>query len=154
LLTVPLMQAGLVRPLMVSAGQLDRLQHALEPQLLDALSGKVQVFEAPADLLARQRLVAQLPLRGAEGLRADQRVDQSAIVENLRESILADALALREHVLLDIRVHAELASRMLQQERLVALGLITRRDDIRLSARPPHANDLVTRICNGSGFLD
>src|SRR5205823_2928243 len=52
LLAVPLLDAGLVRALVILARELDRLHHAFEAQLLDALCGEAEVLEAPADLLA------------------------------------------------------------------------------------------------------
>ena len=57
--------------LMIGAGHLDRLQHALEAELLDAVGGDVEVLEAPPHLLAGQRLVAELLLRGADRLDAE-----------------------------------------------------------------------------------
>src|SRR5688572_16273278 len=61
-LAVPLMHAGFVGALMVLARQLDRLQHAFEAELLDAICRKIEVFKTPADLLARHRLIAELLL--------------------------------------------------------------------------------------------
>ena len=139
---------------MVLAGELHRLQHALEAQFLDALGGEVEVFEAPAHLLARQRLVAELLLRGANGLHAEHRVDDAAVVEHLSEVVLGGRLALGDDELLQVLVHLELAGRMLKHQRLVAGRLIAGGRHVRLRTRPPHADHLVARIGDGGGFLD
>src|SRR3954447_10789239 len=44
LLAVPLLHAGDVRALVVLAAELQRLDHAVEAQLLDAVGGEVQVL--------------------------------------------------------------------------------------------------------------
>src|SRR5207249_2595543 len=62
-LAVPLLYAPLARTLVVGAGNLDRLQHALEAEFLDTCIGDVEVLQTPTDLLARQRLLAELFLR-------------------------------------------------------------------------------------------
>src|SRR5205807_3399651 len=82
-LAVPGLDACDARALVVGAGHLDRLQHTLESELLEAFRSQVEVFEAPPDLLASERLLAEPLLRGADGLDAEHGVDQSAHVEDL-----------------------------------------------------------------------
>src|SRR3977135_4554994 len=65
-LAVPWLYAPLARALMVGAGNLDRLQHALEAEFLKTCIGNVEVLQTPTDLLARPRLFAQLFLRPSE----------------------------------------------------------------------------------------
>src|SRR5262245_39812614 len=80
LFAVPLLQPRLVRALVVLTGELNGLQHALETELLEPVRGQVEVLKAPADLLTRQRLFAELALCRADGLGAQHRVDDAAIV--------------------------------------------------------------------------
>src|SRR5215471_4306862 len=82
-LAVPGLDASDARALVVGAGHLDRPQHALEAELLEALRSQVEVFEAPPDLLAGQWLLTEPLLRGADRLDAEHGVDQSAHVEDL-----------------------------------------------------------------------
>src|SRR3984893_11503184 len=63
---VPRMSPPLARALVVGAGNLDRLQHALEAEFLETCIGDVEVLQTPTDLLARQRLLAELFLRLAD----------------------------------------------------------------------------------------
>src|SRR6266850_138061 len=63
LLAVPLVDAAQSRTFMVGARHLDRSDHALEAELLDALSSEVEVLDAPAHLLTRHRLVGTWPWR-------------------------------------------------------------------------------------------
>ena len=51
-------------------------------------------------------------------------------------------------------VNGVFAGAVLEHERFVALGLIAGRQDIRLGAGPPSANDLVTRVGDRCGFLN
>src|SRR5262249_54348359 len=60
LLAVPLVDPAETRALMVGARDLDRSDHALEAELLDAVGGEVEMLDAPAHLLAGHRLVAEL----------------------------------------------------------------------------------------------
>src|SRR2546428_12521554 len=63
-LAVPLLDERLPVPLVVLAGPPQRAHHALHPQLFQPLLGDVEVLEAPAHLLAGERLVAVLRHRG------------------------------------------------------------------------------------------
>src|SRR6516225_5035450 len=68
---------------MIGAGYLDRSQLALESELLETIGGEVEVLEAPAHLLAGERLLAEPLLRSADRLDAEHGVDQSAHVEDI-----------------------------------------------------------------------
>src|SRR5437588_12716783 len=65
LLAVPLLDQDGAAPLVVLAGDLDRMREILHPDLLEPLLSQVQVLEAPAHLLGGQRLVAELRHRRA-----------------------------------------------------------------------------------------
>src|SRR6202162_2476132 len=65
---VPLLKLDRAAPLMVHAGDLDRLEEVVGAELLQALLVEVQVLQAPPDLLAVQRLLAEFRLRGADRL--------------------------------------------------------------------------------------
>src|SRR5262249_38921798 len=82
-LAIPGLDAPHARTLVVGTRHLDRPQLALEAELFDAFGGEVEVLEAPAHLLAGERLLAEPLLRGADGLDAEHGVDQSAHVEDL-----------------------------------------------------------------------
>src|SRR5262245_24224869 len=76
-LAVPGLDTAGARALVVGAAHLDRLEHAFEAELLDAIGGNVEVLQAPAHLLAGHRLVAVVRLRGADRLDAEHAVDQA-----------------------------------------------------------------------------
>jgi hypothetical protein len=82
-LAVPGLDASDARTLVVRARHLDWPQLALEAELLETIGGEVEVLEAPAHLLASERLLAEPLLRRANGLDAEHGVDQSAHVEDL-----------------------------------------------------------------------
>src|ERR1051325_11548045 len=63
-LAVPGPDAAGAGALVVGAAHLDRLEHAVEAELLDAVGPDVEVFQAPAHLLAGHRLVAVAGLGG------------------------------------------------------------------------------------------
>src|SRR6266566_3431033 len=86
-LPVPLLELDRAAPLMVHAGDLDRLQEAEGPEFLQALFVDVQILQAPAHLLARQRLLAELRLSRADGLRVQDAVDDAAVVIHLAEAV-------------------------------------------------------------------
>src|SRR5262249_20493210 len=70
LLAVPSLDPARARALVIGAGHLDRPQLALESELLEAIGGEVEILEAPAHLLAGERLLAEPLLRGADRLDA------------------------------------------------------------------------------------
>src|SRR6476620_8384190 len=90
LLAVPLLDARNVGALVVLTAQLDRADHALEAELLDARGGQIEILEAPANLLAGHRLVAVLLHGGADRLGAKHGVEEAAVVEHLRIVVLGD----------------------------------------------------------------
>src|SRR5258708_12560349 len=81
-LAVPLLYAPLARALMVGAGNLDRLQHALEAEFLKTCIGDVEVLQTPTDLLARQRRLAELFLRLADRLPAQPAIHPPPLIHN------------------------------------------------------------------------
>ncbi len=126
---------AVARALVVGAGNLDRLQHALEAEFLEACIGEVEVLKTPTDLLARQRLLAELFLRLADRLHAEHGVHQAAVIENFADlARLRQPFALCIDVLLDLGMHGELACAMLKHQRLVTSSLIACGRHIRLGA--------------------
>src|SRR5712692_8499390 len=65
---VPLLELDRSAAFVVRAGNLDRLQEVVGAELLQALLVQVQVLQAPAHLLARQRLLSKLRLPCADRL--------------------------------------------------------------------------------------
>src|SRR6516162_6565642 len=140
---------------MIGAGYLDRSQLALESELLETIGGEVEVLEAPAHLLAGERLLAEPLLRGADRLDAEHGIDQSAHVENLTRLLpFRRAQALVVEVLLEILVQLEPTGGVLQGHRVVAGGTGLRRPHVRLGPRPPHAVHLLARIADRDRLLD
>src|SRR5439155_8652987 len=102
-LAVPLLYAPFPRSLVVGAGNLDRLQHTLEAEFLETCFRQVEVLKTPTDLLARQRLLAELFLRRADRLHAEQGIHHAAVVENSADlAMLRRSFAPCIHVLLDV----------------------------------------------------
>jgi hypothetical protein len=140
---------------MVGARHLDRPDHALEAELLDALGGEIEMLDAPAHLLAGHRLVAELGHGGADRFGAQHRVDQAAVVEHRADLVgLGERLARGDDELLEVGIDRRLAGRMLQHQRLVARTLFAGRNDVGLGARPPHAQHLVAREVDVAGLGD
>src|SRR5262249_45580039 len=84
-LAVPLLYAPVARALMVGAGNPDRLQHPRESEFLEARIGEVEILEPPTNLLARQRLLAELFLRLADCLHAEHGIHDATVVENFAD---------------------------------------------------------------------
>src|SRR5512146_88512 len=155
LLAVPGLDLRGVSTFMVLARGLDRLHEARHAELLDRVGRNVQMLEAPAHLLAGERLLAEFLLRLAHGLDAEHRGHHPAVVEHLADVLLlAGALALVVDILDDVVVDRALAGRREEDERVVALRAVARRDDVGLGAGPPHAVHLVARIAGGDRLLD
>src|SRR2546426_7970622 len=72
---IPGLDAARPRAFVISARDLDRLQLVLEAELLEPLRSQVEIFEAPSDLLAGQRLLAELLLRCADCFDAEHGID-------------------------------------------------------------------------------
>src|SRR6516225_8168764 len=120
---------------MIGAGYLDRAQLALEAELFKTIGGEVKVLEAPAHLLAGERLLAEPLLRGADRLDAEHGVNQSAHVEDLTRLLpFRRAQTLVVEVLLEILVHLEAPGGVLQGYRVVAGGTGLGRPHVRLGA--------------------
>src|SRR5574341_1994936 len=64
--SVPLLELDRAAALVVEARHLDRLQQVERAELLQALLVDLQVLDAPAHLLAGERTLAVLGLRGAD----------------------------------------------------------------------------------------
>src|SRR5450755_4252203 len=82
LLAVPLLELHRAAALVVQAGDFQRLDEALGPELLDALLVEVQVFESPANLFAGERLLSVLALCSTNGFGADDAGHDSAVVQD------------------------------------------------------------------------
>src|SRR5205823_2289334 len=81
-LAVPGLDATGACTLVVGARHLDGLEHAFEAELVEAIGTQVEIFQAPAHLLARKRLLAKLDLRGPDALDAEHGVDQASHIED------------------------------------------------------------------------
>src|SRR6185503_16072375 len=92
LLSVPLLELDGAAPLVVEARHLHRLHQVERAELLQALLVDLQVLDPPAHLLAGERALAELRLRGADRLGGQDSLDHAAV-----EVLLADA-ALVLHV--------------------------------------------------------
>src|SRR5439155_10240291 len=113
LLAVPLLDQHGPAALVVLAGDLDRMREALHAELLEPLLGQVEVLEAPAHLLAGERLVAELRHRGADRLGREHRVDDAAVVERRAQVFLfGGALALFVDELEKYRMNLEVGARI------------------------------------------
>src|SRR2546421_11384026 len=141
---VPLLDEDRAVPLVDLAGDLDRVHEALHPELFQAWLGEIEVLEAPADLLAGERLVAVLDHRGANRLGGEHRVDDAAVVERRAHLLLlAAALALVVDELHDVLVHLEGGARRVERRALVALRPVAGRDHVGVVRRPPVADEVV-----------
>src|SRR5882672_5302835 len=130
LLAVPLLDEHGPVALVVLAGDLDRMREVLHADLLEPLLGQVEVLEAPAHLLAGERLVTELRHRRADRLGGEHRVDEAAVVERGAEVLfLRGALALVVDELQEVSVHLESGARRMKRGALVALGPLAGRDD-------------------------
>ncbi|MEZ5824999.1 MAG: hypothetical protein R3C97_09730 [Geminicoccaceae bacterium] len=82
---LPLLQLDRRRTLVIRASHPGRRHDAGETEFGDTFRGDVEMFEAPADFLAGEGLVAELLLRGDHRLDGEGRIDEAAIVENLTD---------------------------------------------------------------------
>src|SRR3989442_945211 len=126
LLAVPLLDEHGAVALVILAGHLDRPREALHPELVEPLLRQVEVLEPPADLLAREHLVAVLAHRGADRLDGEHGVGDAAIVERRAHVLLLPgALALVVDVLDDVLEDPEVGARSMECRALVGLGTVT-----------------------------
>ena len=137
LLAVPLLELDRAAALVVGAGHLERLHEAGGAELLQPRLGDVEVLDAPADLLGRQRLLAVLLLRLADRLDGDDAVHDAAVVVDRADArlVLHLALALRVDVLLDLLDHREVGAGDVEAGRDVALGRVARGNRVLFRAR-------------------
>src|SRR5262249_6891682 len=82
-LAVQGLDAASAGALMIGAGDLDRLELVLEAKLGEALGTEIEIFQAYTNLLAGQRFLAELLLRGANALHTEHRIDQAADIKDL-----------------------------------------------------------------------
>src|SRR5262249_46651208 len=139
-LAVPGLDASGARALVVLAGHLDRVQLVFEAELLEPLRGEIEVLEAPTHLLTGHGLLAEPLLGGADRLDPEHGVDQSAHVEDFARLLPSrGALAFVVDVLFQIVMQLEPTRGVLQRGRVVSLGAVFGRPNVRLGTRPPHA---------------
>src|SRR5437764_1071701 len=122
---VPLLELHQARALVVEAGHLERRHEADRTQLLQALVVDVQVLDAPAHLLAGDRLaLAELRLGEADRLGGhDARHHAARVVDRAEARLVLElALALVVDELLDVFHHREVRARRVEAGGDVALG--------------------------------
>src|SRR6266498_4625092 len=149
LLAVPLLELDRAAPLVIHAGDLDRLQESNGAELLQALLVDVQVLQAPAHLLASERLLAELRLGGADRLRVQDAVNDAPVVidrAETREVLQVPLVPARVAILLDVLENREIRSRRMKGRRDVALGRVAGRNHVLLRSAPPEPDDVITPI--------
>src|ERR1700693_3839998 len=145
---VPLLKLDRAAPLMVHAGDLDRLEEVVGAELLQALLVEVQVLQAPPDLLAGQRLLAEFRLRGADRPRVPERVDYAAVVVDSPEALgvfQVPLVAAGVDVFLDVLDDRKVRPARVEGGRDKSFGGVPGRDGVLLRAAPPTADDVVAR---------
>src|SRR5437016_5482713 len=155
LVAVPLQEFHRTAALMIHARHLERLHESGCTQLLQARLADLQILDAPAHLLAGQRLLAELLLGLANRFNRDDAVDDAAVVVDRTDARLIFHLTLkfRVDVLLDVLDNREVGTRDVEAGGNVALGRVTGGDRVLFRARPPPADDTVARIADfGGGF--
>src|SRR5205085_8224851 len=122
-LAVPGLNATAARAFVVFARHLDRPQFTFEAQLLEPISGEIEVLDTPAHLLTGQGLLAETLLGGADRLDSEHGVDQAAHIEDFAGFLpFGRALALVEVVFLAIVMHLAAARRALSRVRVATLA--------------------------------
>ena len=140
---------------MIGAAHLDRGHQPPDAELLDARLGEVQVLDAPADLLAGERLGAELALRDADRLRRDHRRDQPAVVVDGPDALRRDvALAGPVHLVEDLLDRGKVRPGGMEARGHVADRRLAGGDDVLLGPAPPHADDLRGREADTGRFLE
>src|SRR5581483_2618229 len=87
LLAVPLLEAHRAATLVIRARQLDRLQQTERAELFQAMVVDREILEAPADLLAGERALAKLGLRGSNRLDVEDPVLDAQVVIDRAETL-------------------------------------------------------------------
>src|SRR6516165_956579 len=114
-LAVPLLDADTAVAFVVRAGELDRHHQPIGAQLGNALPRDVEVLVAPLHLLAFERLLAELALRGTDRLEIEDRIDDAAVVEHLADLIPCGVAAILViDVFEDVLYHAVILSRAVE----------------------------------------
>ncbi|MCY1340703.1 hypothetical protein D9M69_266250 [compost metagenome] len=133
---------------MVGAGQLQWLHQAFGTQRLQTGVIQTQVLEAPAHLLAAQRLLAELLLGDAHGLDIEDAVDHAEVVIDGAEALGIGqvALALVHHLLRNALQHRELGAGRVRSDRDKTLGRCACRSRVFLGVAPDVADDVVGRV--------
>src|SRR5690606_35022128 len=130
----------------VHAARGDRVHEALEAELLDPRLVDVQVLEAPADLLARHRLVAVAAHRLPDRFDRERVADHDAVVVDLTYCLArAAGLAIVEDGGEVLLMDLALAAGGEQGQGAAALGAITGRYHVGFPARVPDAEELFAR---------
>src|SRR3989442_1569393 len=116
LVAVPLQELHRAASFVVHARHLERLHEARCAELLEACVADLQVLDAPADLLAGQRLLAVFLLRLADRLDGNDAVHHTAVVVDAADPrlIFHLTLALGVDVLLDVLYHREVSARYIE----------------------------------------
>ena len=84
-LPVPLLDAHLAVAFVVITRQCNRHHQPVGAQLCDALGSDVEMFVAPLNLFALERLLAEFGLGSTDRLKIVDRVDYAAVVEYLAD---------------------------------------------------------------------
>src|SRR5271166_6393609 len=151
---VPLLHEGRRMAVVVGASRLERNRETIEADRLEAGGVDVEIFEAPAHVLAGHDLLAGDLLRLGDGFGDQHRIVDAAIVEHLAELVLRRlALARVDDLLLDVRQGGEVRPRAVPVEHLEALGAVAGRGGVRV-VRPPDRDELVHRKFRLDRFLD
>ncbi|MPM44785.1 hypothetical protein SDC9_91467 [bioreactor metagenome] len=155
LLAIPGVDACPGRAHVVGARCLHRTHDLVEAQFLQACFGQVQVFVAPAHLLAGHGLaLAELLLRRADGFHRQHRDQHAARVKHGADFVTrAAASLLVVHVLEHVLRHLGVLTKAVERQCLIALGAFAHVTHVRLGTCPPHAIQLVAREAGGLRFL-
>src|SRR5262249_37768803 len=94
-LPVPLLDAHLAVAFVVITRQCNRHHQPVGAQLCDALRSDVEMFVAPLNLFALERLLAEFGLGGADRLKIVDCVDSATVVEYLADLLSRRVTAIR-----------------------------------------------------------
>ena len=142
---------------MVHARGADRAHHAGKAQCIELGLGQVQVFQAPAHLLAGHGLALAIALlRRTDSFHAQHGAHGTTHVQHLAYLVLrACALAFVVHHSHHVFDQLGLGLRtMLHGHRVVAFGTFGHVFHIRLRTGPPHAIHLLARVAGGLCLFD
>ena len=140
---------------MVGAGDLQRRHQSFGAELLDALGGDVEVLDAPAHLLAGQRLAAELALGDADRLDRQDAGDETPVVVDRPHALRADGtLAHTVDLVEDLLDDREIRARGVEARGNVADRRLAGGNDVLFGAAPPHADDPIGREADAGRFLE